>query len=368
MKKTIKKMAAIFVKVYVKILDLIISIFRRDHVALLMSMICPAAGSKNLYVSYQIKPKDTAQIPVLTGLKQSESFAIVLQGPICTKDDMTINTVRFYQKVYPYARIIVSTWNDEAQETLRALEDLGTIVVRSEKPQSSGFMNVNYQLVNSLAGIRKAKDLGCEFAVKTRTDQRICKPFIFDTMLSTIRLCPSEGPQKGRMVVLGVCGGGMFIPYHTCDFLYLGYTDDLLRVFSAPFDLRADDVELHKKIGSMTRRQLSEQELPPEIYIMKHYCSDHLGIDCSDTLEAYWRVVKNNLICFGMKDVDLMWNKYDRLYNLDFYSSAYRGDGDTPERLDTMCFDFFNWLNIYMGTIEYDPRYEQHADVTLAQK
>ena len=92
---------------------------------------------------------------------------------------------------------------------------------------------------------------------------------------------------------------------------------------------------------------------------------DLLGFCCEDTVELYWQVVKNYLICYGLKDVDLMWDKYDRLFNMNFYTSAYFGKNDSPERLSTMCFDFFNWLNLYMGNIKYDTRYERYADVTL---
>ena len=333
--------------IFLKIRGFAFSVFWKNSLNAIMLCFCKAAETKSTYVSYQIKPKDTTEIPILSGLEQSCSFAIVLQGPICMHDDMTYNTVKFYKQTYPHAVIIVSTWNDEPAENTTRLTELGAIIVRSEKPAHNGFMNVNYQLTNSLAGVKKAKELGCEFVVKTRTDQRICKPFIFDAMLSSINMFPSVSEkQRGRVITLGVCGGGMFIPYHTCDFLYLGYTEDLIQLFSSPLDQRKIDRGFRKNIGLTTRRECSVQMLPPEIYIMKHYCMDFLGFCCEDTVESYWYVVKNYLICYGMKDVDLMWD-------------------DSPERLSTMCFDFFNWLNLYMGNIKYDTCFERHADVTL---
>lgn len=330
-----------------------------------MRHVCMAVESENLYAAYYIKPKDTVEIPILDGLNQSHSFAIILQGPVCTKDNMTLNSIRFYKKAYPYATIIVSTWSDESEEEINRLAKQGAIVVKSEKPSNAGVLNINYQLVNSLAGVKKAKELGCKFAVKTRSDQRICKPYIFDSMLSTLQLFPGGDNQKGRVVVLGECGGGMFIPFHSCDFLYLGYTDDLVCLFSAPLDQRHDAEDWRKIAGSLTRCQNYEKMIAPEIYILKHYCIDVLKIKCEGTVESYWYVVKNYLICYGMKDIDLMWNKYDLLCNLNFYSSAYDGERDSSERLQTMCFDFFNWLNLYMGNIIYDKRYEEYANVTL---
>lgn len=360
-----KKVFSAIVSIIIKLIDSICAAVTKKHISGTIQIVSQALETSTEYVSYQIMPKDTSVIPILNGLNQSSSFAIVLQGPICKKDNITVNTIRFYKKVYPYAKIIVSTWNDEHDEDLQELTELGSIVVTSEKPSNSGFWNVNYQLISSLNGVKKAQEMGCEFSVKTRTDQRICKPFIFDTMISAIKLFPSEEGQKGRLVTLGICNGGMFSPYFTCDFLYLGYTEDLQNLFSAPFDDRNDDKTLRDSNLLLTKRQLAEQIRAPEIYILKRYCKDYLKLSGEDTVKEYWNVIKNYIICYGMKDVDLMWTKYDYCYNLNTYSSAYYDGKDSSKYLRTMCFDFFNWFNLYVGNIKYDERYEKYADVAL---
>ena len=364
-----KKVLILLIKFLIKPLDFVMFlIFGKGHLNAIFSILCPSLETKTLYASYQVRPKDTSVIPILEGLNQSQSFAIVMQGPLCKKDNMTVNSIKFYKKAYPLGKIIVSTWKDESEEDIENISELGAIVVQSEKPSNSGYWNINYQLVSSLSGVKKAKELGCEFAVKTRTDQRICKPFIFDTMISAIKLFPSGQGQKGRLVTLGIWGGGMFIPYHTSDFLYLGYTDDLIQLFSAPLDKRKNEDNKHLLIESLSRRQNSENMLSPEIYILKHYCKDVLHLSCEDTVEEYWNVTKNYIICYGPNDVNLMWEKYDKLYSINFFSSEYFGNKDSKERLQTMCFDFFNWFNLYTGNIQYDKNYEQHADVKMLLK
>lgn len=365
MKNNLKKSFFTFVKIIIKSIDYISFVFTKKHISGTINAVSRALETKSEYVSYQIMSKDTSVIPILDGLNQSSSFAIVMQGPLCKKDNMTVNSIKFYKKTYPLAKIIVSTWNDELKEDINQIAELGAIVVQSEKPSNSGIMNVNYQLTSSLAGVKKAKEIGCDFAVKTRTDQRICKPFIFDTMISAIKMFPGGKEQKARMVTLGIGNGGMFMPYFTCDFLYLGYTDDLLRLFSITADERKDDKTLRDSNLTLTRRQLSEQEKAPEIYILKHYCKDCLKLSGEDSVKEHWNVTKNYLICYGMKDVDLMWTKYDYHYNLNTYSSAYYDCKDSSKHLRTMCFDFFNWFNLYAGNIKYDERYEQYADVAL---
>lgn len=368
MKNVLNKCLVTFNWIFIKIQSLVISLFKKEYLPIVMTSVCKAAETKKTYVFYQIKPKDTTEVPILSGLEQSHSFAIVLQGPICMKDDMTYNTVRFYKQTYPHAVIIVSTWNDEIPENTIRLVELGAIVVRNEKPSHNGFMNVNYQLTNSLAGVKKAKELGCEFAVKTRTDQRVCKPFVFDAMLSAIQLVPtSSEKQNGRLVTLGT-GMGMFVPYYISDFMYLGYTEDLIKLFSIPLDVRVNDINIQRNLGNLSRRQLSEQMLPPEIYILKHYCKNVLGLQCEDTLAAYWDVVKNYLICYGMMEIDLMWNKYNKRYDLGSLAYSYLGKDDSYERLSTMCFDFINWQNLYMGNIKYNQCYEKYTNVTFLRQ
>ena len=367
MKRILKKIFTATVRIVIKFTDSIYTAVTKKHIQGTMQIVSQALETKTEYVSYRIMPKDTSVIPVLDGLKQSQSFAIVMQGPLCKKDNMTVNSIKFYKKIYPLAKIIVSTWNDESEEDIIDLVKLGATVVQSEKPNCSGIMNVNYQLKTSLAGVKKAYEMGCEFAVKTRTDQHICKPFIFDSMISAIKLFPGGNRQKGRIATLGVCSGGMFIPYHTCDFLYLGYTEDLLNLFSAPFDCRDYNKMLPNQDLNRSRRENSEKMYPPEIYILKHYCIEFLKLSGEDTVKEHWNVTKNYLICYGMNDVDLMWNKYDRLYNLNFHCSSYFNGEDSSQKLYTMCFDFFNWFNLYVENIRYDARYEQYADEPLIE-
>lgn len=366
MKKLLVKICTAIVTIIVKVIDFVCAkVSKRRVQQCTMKILAPALDTKDEYIAYQIMPKDTSIIPIMSGLNQSHSFAIVMQGPICKRDNMTVNSIQFYKKTYPFAKIIVSTWVDELIDDVSEITKLGVFVVQSEKPPLTGIMNLNYQLTSSLAGIKKAKELGCEFAVKTRTDQRICKPYIFDSMISAVKLFPGGNRQKGRIVTLGGCCGGMFIPYHTCDFLYLGYTEDLISVFSAPFDSRDYKKMPREKYLSLSRRKNSELMYPPEIYIMKHYCTDCLKLSGEDTIKEYWHVAKDYLICYGMNDVCLMWNKYDRLYNLNYYSSKFYGEIDSPKKMLSMCFDFFNWFNLYVGNIIYNECYEQFADESL---
>lgn len=362
-----RKIYFVMTKIYIKLLYLFTSIFTKNANTGMMHGICKAMSNKTSYVAFQIKPWASADIPLVDGFNTSHSFAIVLQGPICTKNDMTLNTILFYKKVYPYAVIIISTWEDEKVEQFEKIKDI--VIIRNKKPLHNGIDNVNLQLVSSLTGIKKAKELGCIFSVKTRTDQRICKPYIFDLMISALGVFPSNhNCQKGRLITLGMQRGGMFMPWFVSDFMYLGYTDDLIKLLSVKLDYRKEVKNPREITAFMTRRQNAEQMIAPEVYIFKHYCKDVLKCQCADSIESFWESIKKYFICFGMNDVDLMWEKYDWLYNLNNNTGAYYGKKDSLDCIDTINLDFFNWFNLYSGNIIYDKKYEKYADVATSAR
>ncbi|EGP5048092.1 hypothetical protein E4K24_000345 [Enterococcus faecium] len=107
-----------------------------------------------------------------------------LTRPCGKKDDFTYETVKLYKKIFSTEEIIISTWDNLEKEDVAKFKSIGCHVVLSAYPNSSGRGNVNYQ--TSYAGIRKAKELGCKYVIKSRTDQRITKTNIVDYMRNLI--------------------------------------------------------------------------------------------------------------------------------------------------------------------------------------
>lgn len=357
------------IAIYPKLISAILRPFCSEPKRIVMRLICKGMESKRHHISFRIVPKNSLEIPVAdlnNNSQTNNAFAIVLQGPIPKDLTFIINTIRYYKKTYVGSTIIVSTWDDENMTTISSLKDEGIVVVLSQKPISSGINNVNYQIVNSLAGVKKAKELGCEYVVKTRTDQRICKPYLFNSMRTMIEKIPtySNSGQRKRMVLLANNHGNMFAPYFMSDFLYFGQIDDMVNLFSAPLDTRKP----YKLDGYSSQRDHSRRMYPPEVYLLKHYLQDHLGYDCEDTVKAYWEAVKDYLICYSMKEADILWPKYNGQYESNFLFGEYFGANDSDEHMATMCFDLPNWLNLYFGTLKYKEEYEKYADAPMLIK
>lgn len=152
--------------------------------------------------------------------------------------------------------------------------------------------------------------------------------------------------------------GNLFYPYLISDFFYFGKTSDMLKLFSIPLDTRERYIKIKR---NATRREFSRLMIAPEVYIMKNYFR-LLGYAGDDTIKDYWTGVKNNLVCISMKDLDIVWPKYEDRYRMHHYYGSYFED-DSREKLKTENFDFENWINLYSGILQYRPEYEKYADV-----
>lgn len=328
-----------------------------------MESVCQSLEDSEYSVSFRLKEKhrnlDNQFKYHIEKEKREDKIAIVLQGPVRKEDDYTLRTVEYYRSLYPDAIVIVSTWSDENPIILDKIRACRCEVVMSDMPTYGGHLNINYQLVNTLAGLKKAKDLGATYVAKTRTDQCIEKPHAFEYMVNLLKQFPTANPerQNKRLITLSMNYGNMFYPYFMSDFLYFGTVDDVINVFSIPLDER-------KKFAmapESSRRDYSEKMYAPEVYLMKHYLMN-IGYKGDGTLEDYWKAVKESLICVDMKTLDLDWPKYNGKYSLHSFYGDYFWD-DTPDKMKTVNFDFVNWFNLYSGSLIYRPEYEKYVDV-----
>ncbi|SFS83230.1 WavE lipopolysaccharide synthesis [Succinivibrio dextrinosolvens] len=337
-------------------------LFYKKHSDFAMNLIC-SSFDNDCFISFRARPfNPVASIPIIENFCIGKKFALVLQGPVLRCKDFLKNTIIFYRKIYPNAVIIVSTWKGEVSDKqfFSFFEKYNVEVVESTCPQVSGVMNINYQIKSSLAGIKKGKELGIKFIAKTRTDQRICKKYIFYNMFHLISdIKPNTNKMRARIVVTSTFCNNMFTPYYVSDFLYYGHIDDIEKFFSCDLDHRV----VHK-IGVMSRKELSQKMYPPEIYLMKHYLKTYLSKDCSDSVYEYWQCLKDYFICMSRADVDLFTLKYrtarmDHVNNSEYYSK----DSDVLKYL--MGFDFCSWFCLYKGDITYKDKYEQELEIKV---
>ena len=123
--------------------------------------------SRDWIVQYVQLPKNVDKIPAeWPDDNRFAGYAIVLQGPVRTAENFTVETVKYYKRCYPGATVIVSTWTGSdaaakaAAEKLiergcRKLLHLGSINRGVSMPadmRAEGFREVCQYAIGFLAG------------------------------------------------------------------------------------------------------------------------------------------------------------------------------------------------------------------------
>ena len=361
-KKIIKHYIKIFISFFITYIWIKpIFILFRGRKYLIMRFITEKIEDPNDYPMYELKAKDTLSIPFDRNLCSSqEKIGIVIQGPLVKKDEMTLNTIKLYRFSYPKADVILSTWEDEDENYLDLCKKEGAIIVQSKKPLNNGILNVNFQIVSSFAGIKKAVELGNHYIAKTRSDQRVCRPYVFYSLINLIRNYPIEDNHselEGRLITIPVNHNCMFTPFFMSDFFYFGIASDMLKLFSLELDKRS---EQGLKKG-FTRYDIASDKAAPEIYILKNYMEKFTGSDCNCTVHDYWECIKQYLICVDQMMLDLYITKYNHSHDLSL-TIGERFYDDSKERKLTMKWGFVEWQNLINNNILYKEEYEQEMN------
>jgi hypothetical protein len=310
------------------------------------------------YCDFKLYPKTSSgylKSSIQTSTKEGE-FAIVLQGLIETRDNFTYETVKFYQKMFPKAIIIISTWNYTDPKLIKQFEDLGCEIVLSKDFKPCGYGNVNYQICTSLAGAKRAKYLGAKYVLKNRSDLRIYRDSALEYLKGLLVAFPVDKNNrynlKGRIISLAGNWGQMFMPYWLQDFIYFGYTDDIINLFNIPYESRnihSSLKQLKAKYSVVTGECLAK-EVCAEMYITKSFLNKYEDDDFS--IKYMWDKVKDIFIIVDQEALGTLWNKYG-LQNLSNYYCEYDGKHNYPDAMRHLTFEDF--LNIYNGYYIYEP-------------
>lgn len=286
----------------------------------------------NDWVSNLARPKQPGVYrPVL---QSAASVAVVLQGPLKLEDEFTLATVRHYRRIMPEARLIVSTWKTESSMALRAIEQAGAEVLTLDPVSEPGARNVNRQIVTTVAGIRRAREAGYSYVLKTRTDARIYNCHVLDFLAGLLRCFPvsSAAPQRGRLAVLD-SATRLLVPNHPSDMLMFGYTDDLENYWATPHSL-------HRENNTEQRQTLSGvwSDHTPEVFLCESYLR-RIGWPCERTIARWWQTLAELFVVVDRASLNYFWPKYD-------YAQEHLLANDDQLRALSLC-GFRQWMNLH---------------------
>ena len=326
--------------------------------------------SKEWIIQYTKLPKNVEKIPVeWQNDGRFTGYAIIMQGPVSTKENFTVETVKYYKRCYPGVTVIVSTWTGSDMTAKAEAEKLGAIWIENKPPEVRGAGNINMQLDSSLAGMKKAKSLGCQYAMKTRTDQRIYANDVLQYFRNLQEMFPSgdSNIMPQRLVYISRAASYRYIPFSLVDFVVFGETDEMVKLYSIKRDDRPNDfgVVHHEETSQFifeicdkleTKCNGSPYELYPDFeeryydlmyaeiqislqFFSENICPVHRG---DDLMDAYYTFLKKYAIIADVEKVVPYFPKYPK-YARRGYNEFYPGGR----------MDFKKWLELYL---HYQPK------------
>lgn len=285
----------------------------------------------SFFFTFHLRPKYARDICNWQPLPDASPVrvALIMQGPLWRRDDFTLETLRLYRQNCPDAIVILSTWDDEDGQAIAAIRAEGVEVVINRKPSEAGLWNMNLQMVSAYAGLARAKALGAELALKTRTDIRFYAPHTERFLVAVVSAFPlaSGGTQKRRVVGFDV-GTVKHRLYGLSDLNLFGDVDDLLLYFAPD----PDDPCWVLRGGENN----SENVQVPETYFASRFLT-RVGFSPQWTPEDSDHMFATRFCVLDQDMVDMYWPKYNayREHKYLFY------DTNRPENA---YLKFRDWL------------------------
>lgn len=285
--------------------------------------------------------------------------AVVMQGPISTDHDFTLETLRLYARQMPGAQLVLSTWADTNEALLAPIRDLGVAVVLSEKPAFAGLFNVNMQITSSAAGVRRAVTDGADWVLKTRTDQRLLAPDALAFLVALAQVFPVGGgtAQKHRIIGVGL-GSLKFAPYHVTDQTVFGSAEDMLAYWTPQLrDTGPREGWPTDSLGIFRSVPIGEscRHSAPESYMASQFLL-RMGRTLEWTLVDSWAAYRDHFCFADLSTTDFYWVK-GQVYSQREHAFAYDVVSNRTE------FGFRDWLLLYGG--HYRPEDARRYEAVL---
>lgn len=324
------------------------------------------------FLSYQLRPKESSKIVSMEEESHPISdTAIVIQGPIVTEEDFTMNTIELYRKIFPGVRVIVSCWEDDDTSTIEPLVRGGVICIKNKKPEEPGFCNLNLQISSTMAGLRMAEGLGMKYVLKSRSDMRLYKVGSLDFMRNIIEnhpICDEGLKLKKRIVTADFrCLGTQYWPFFIGDQWSFGLTEDMLRYWDmTPCGEGGYDAYILQRKDKDGRRLFSRKErtskrLLAEGNIVLDFISRQTEKKPDITVEEYWEFVRKYVTVIDRRLVDFYWFKYDCRFEENLHNGSY-SRADSDKSYYTYSWDFLSWCNLYYGSKKYRADFEKLSE------
>ncbi len=214
---------------------------------------------------------------------------IVIRGGV---DPRLMSIIKHYRAAHDGVFIILSTWKEVDAGLLRELEPYIDDIVLNERPAMPGISNINYQVVCAAAGILRAKILGAERVLVTRTDLAVLRPNLMahmNALLDADSADKQRAPGLGKRIVISELITLVVPLYHASDIFCFGLIDDVYDYW--------------------TPENMLESCQPPEITLCRSW-AHKVGRHLENTVEDSLSAARDLFILSSPDELQLFWQKY----------------------------------------------------------
>lgn len=265
--------------------------------------------------------------------------AIVIQGPILSS--INVDIIKHYAVNNPEDLLIVSTWAASSPKYISQIKEIADEVILNTPPDFSGHQNRNYQIVSTIAGLRKAKKLGVEYALKMRSDIALFSNPVMDNAEHLLKLYDSKVCNqyglKNRFIIPDIYTR-KYVLYNASDHYMFGYLDDLLMFWDIPLDTRRN-VMLEEEWHRKTLKQMSIEKGSAECYLNLCFM-EKIGRQAGNSFEDSLNFYRDFFIIMDTTWWNSFWVKCPKFSKADIQHPLH------------LCVDHFYWQQLYLNGVK----------------
>lgn len=277
------------------------------------------------------------------------SKAVVIQGPVTSLFNVEI--IKHYVRSHPNDHVILSTWEATNPLYIKELENVVDELILNTPPSFSGYQNRNYQITSTLAGLRKAQELGASQVLKTRTDIALLSENVLEAC-DTLRLLYDNTIARdhglSNRIIVPETYTRKYMLYHPGDLTMYGDIQDMIKYWSTPHDARNFSL-LDADWRSKNIKQMSIDGGPAESYLARNFAQS-INRPLVDTLQDSWQFLRDFFIVVDNSWLDIFWTKYPRLTSIETHHSVLR------------CISHCFWHQLYFKNINLN-KAESEVDI-----
>ena len=295
----------------------------------------------NAYLSIHLRPKNSENVTYqFSNIDDNLSVGLIIQGPISVNNDkgeFLYETIKIYKKIFPKTLIILSTWKLD-ENIFQKFNKLNIKIIQNDEPKNNRFglaRNIDRQILTTHSGLEYLSEKNITYALKTRTDWRIYKPYSHHFLKNMLDMFPSKSSlMKGRIIMLSMMTCKFRI-YGISDTLHFGFVEDLLKLWDKELFLDGIDRLSLGKYPSI----INGTPIISDVFLCARYL-DKINHKLHWNLEDWWTCLANYFCVVDTDSLDLLWTKYEDWFYEKRYYRSY--DNNSPRMIE-----FSDWVNLY---------------------